>query len=522
MNKLKEMFNKLLEKYKAFSKGVRIAVIVALIALLIAIASLFFYNSANKYKVLFSNLDPTDAQNIVAQLTDLGVDMKVEGQSILVPRNEADKLRLELAPKLSGGSVGYELLDNGGSFGMTEEEFNLKQLRAHQGELEKTIKSFPQVETVRVHITPAKDSVFVEDKVPGKAAVYIKLAAGNSLTKEQVKSIVALVSASSSNIPEENVQVIDSNMNLLTEGLETSEGIEVSSETIQAHFDLEKKYEKELEDSIKKLLEPVVGKNKVTTSVNVDLDFDSKQKTETIIDPNKVIISQQTIKENSNSTEGNISESPIDNNMGNTIDEDGNLGENTSSREEVTTNYETGKTEIQTISAPGEVKRLTATVFVDGNLDQNVQTAIENAVANSIGLNKERGDSITVTGMQFDALSKEDNQDDIDAINELLEQERMKKLMIYGGLGLVVLIGIIITIIMRIRKARRSNEEEEKKNLLDVVIDDTAVKTQELPKLDLDVVSPKTHIENEIKKYATEKPEQVAEIIKSWLNENDR
>jgi len=208
--------------------------------------------------------------------------------------------------------------------------------------------------------------------------------------------------------------------------------------------------------------------------------------------------------------------------MGNTIDEDGNSGENTSSREEVTTNYETGKTEIQTISAPGEVKRLTATVFVDGNLDQNVQTAIENAVANAIGLNKERGDSITVTGMQFDALSKEDNQDDIDAINELLEQERMKKLMIYGGLGLVVLIGIIITIIMRIRKARRSNEEEEKKNLLDVVIDDTAVKTQELPKLDLDVVSPKTHIENEIKKYATEKPEQVAEIIKSWLNENDR
>lgn len=117
-----------------------------------------------------------------------------------------------------------------------------------------------------------------------------------------------------------------------------------------------------------------------------------KQKTETIIDPNKVIISQQTIKENSNSTEGNISESPIDNNMGNTIDEDGNSGENTSSREEVTTNYETGKTEIQTISAPGEVKRLTATVFVDGNLDQNVQTAIENAVANAIGLNKERGD----------------------------------------------------------------------------------------------------------------------------------
>lgn len=519
MNKLKEMFNKLLEKYKGFSKGVRIAIVVAIIALLIAIASLFFYNSANKYKVLFSNLDPTDAQLIMAQLTDLGVDMKVEGETILVPRKKVDQLRLELAPNLSGGSDGYELLDNSGSFGMTEDEFNLKKLRAHQGELEKTIKSFPQVETVRVHITPAKDSVFVEDKEPGKAAVYIKLAAGNNLTKDQVKSIVALVSASSSNIPEENVQVIDNNMNLLTEGLDTEDGIEVSSEAIQGLFDLEKKYEKELEDSIVKLLEPVIGKNKVTSSVNVDLDFDSKQKTETIIDPNKVIVSQQTIKEENTSSDKVNSGSPVDESMQNTIAE--NTEENSSSREEVTTNYETGRTEIQTISAPGEVKRLTATVFVDGNLDQNVQTAIENAVANAIGLNAERGDSISVTGMQFDALGREGNQDDIDAINELLEQERTKKLLIYAGLGIAALIAIIIVIIIRVRKSRR-NDEEEKENLLDVVIDDTTERTQEIPKLDLDIVSPKTHIENEIKKYATEKPEQVAEIIKSWLNENDR
>ena len=519
MNKLKEMFNKLLEKYKGFSKGVRIAIVVAIIALLIAIASLFFYNSANKYKVLFSNLDPTDAQLIMAQLTDLGVDMKVEGETILVPRKKVDQLRLELAPNLSGGSDGYELLDNSGSFGMTEDEFNLKKLRAHQGELEKTIKSFPQVETVRVHITPAKDSVFVEDKEPGKAAVYIKLAAGNNLTKDQVKSIVALVSASSSNIPEENVQVIDNNMNLLTEGLDTEDGIEVSSEAIQGLFDLEKKYEKELEDSIVKLLEPVIGKNKVTSSVNVDLDFDSKQKTETIIDPNKVIVSQQTIKEENTSSDKVNSGSPVDESMQNTIGE--NTEENSSSREEVTTNYETGRTEIQTISAPGEVKRLTATVFVDGNLDQNVQTAIENAVANAIGLNAERGDSISVTGMQFDALGREGNQDDIDAINELLEQERTKKLLIYAGLGIAALIALIIVIIIRVRKSRR-NDEEEKENLLDVVIDDTTERTQEMPKLDLDIVSPKTHIENEIKKYATEKPEQVAEIIKSWLNENDR
>lgn len=76
---------------------------------------------------------------------------------------------------MTSGSKGYELMDSGSSFGMTDEEFKIKKVRMQQGELEKTIKSFPQVEEARVHITEAKDSVFVKDKEPGKAAVYLKL-----------------------------------------------------------------------------------------------------------------------------------------------------------------------------------------------------------------------------------------------------------------------------------------------------------------------------------------------------------
>ena len=53
--------------------------------------------------------------------------------------------------------------------------------------------------------------------------------------------------------------------------------------------------------------------------------------------------------------------------MGNTID-NGNTNSK-SSKEDQKTNYESGKTESKVISAPGEVKRLTATVFVDGDLD---------------------------------------------------------------------------------------------------------------------------------------------------------
>ena len=75
-----------------------------------------------------------------------------------------------------------------------------------QGELEKTIKTFPQVQDARVHITEGEESVFAKESIPGKAAVYVDLNVGEQLSQEQVKSIISLVSASTPNIPKQNVE----------------------------------------------------------------------------------------------------------------------------------------------------------------------------------------------------------------------------------------------------------------------------------------------------------------------------
>ena len=522
MDKLKESFKKIWLKFKSFNKILKISIIMMTITIVIALGSLFFYNSATKYQVLFSNLESSDAQVVINKLTESKVDMKIEGNTILVPKGQVDKLRLEIAPELSNGSEGYELMDSGNSFGMTDEEFQIKKVRMLQGELEKTIKSFPQIETARVHISQAKDSVFVEDSEPGKAAVYLKLLKGNSLTKEQVKSIVALVSGSTENIPRENIEVIDDNMNLLSEGLNDEDSEFVSSENIEKQYLLKKKYEEDIEKSIISLLEPIVGKGKVKSSVNVDLDFNSVQKTETIIDPNKVIVSQQVIKENNTDGSVDTGSGIIDNNMENTIDDEDQTS-NSSSKEEVSTNYESGKTEIKTINAPGEVKRLTASVFVDEDIDQNVQAVLETSVSNAIGLNNDRGDSVSVVGMTFDPISKQEAQSEFDAINESLAKENRNKIILYSVLGIFALILIVVIIIVLLRKKSNVSEEEEK-GLLDIVIDDRITKSEAkvMPHIDFEDINPKAHIENEIKKYAMEKPEQVVDIIKSWLTESER
>ena len=154
MGKITEFFKKIWGKFTSFGKGIKIAIIVALIAVIVAIISTIVMSSANKYAVLFSNLDANDAETVTAKLTDEKVDMKVQGNSILVPTADVDKLRMELASSITSGSKGYELMDTQSSFGMTDAQFNLQKQRMLQGELEKAIKSLEPVETAKVLITP--------------------------------------------------------------------------------------------------------------------------------------------------------------------------------------------------------------------------------------------------------------------------------------------------------------------------------------------------------------------------------
>ncbi|MBE6051355.1 MAG: flagellar basal body M-ring protein FliF [Clostridium sp.] len=525
MNKFLDMFKGLGDKFKACSKKVKIAIIAAIVAILVAIVSVIFFATSTKYAVLFSNLDSADANAIKSKLEEKKISMKVEGNSILVPEENVDELRLELASELSSSSKGYELMDGSNSFGMTDEEFAIKKVRMVQGELEKSIKSLDAVESARVHINAATNSVFVKDAKAGSAAVILKLKPGTKIDESQVKSIVSMVSAGTENIPKEKVEVMDTEMNLLTEGLSfdsDSNSKGVSSATVAEKKSLEEadgaKYSKAIVD----LLEPVLGKKKVSANVNVDLDFDSKQKTVKTIDPNKVIVSQQTSKETNGSGSATTNtESPVDNNMSATIST-GNNNNNGYVKEDQTTNYESGSTETTTISSPGEIKRMTASIFVDGDVDEATRSQLEQSVAAAIGIDTSRGDSISLVGMEFDTSAAEETQKQIDSFNEELANAKKNKLIMYGIIGAAALIAVIIIIVLV--KRRKEDEEEEEERLLDVVVNDQGIKddTMQYAPIEFEVPNEQVHLENEIKDYAKQKPDQVADIIKSWLSENER
>jgi flagellar M-ring protein FliF len=537
MEKLSQLFKGLIEKVKKLSKMYKIALGLLIVSIIAIIFTLLYVSSANKYDLLFNFQNAEDGKPVIEKLQAQKIDMKVQGNAIYVPKEKAAELRMSMASDLSSSSAGWEIFDGISPLGITDEQFAITKQRAIQGELEKTIKAFEQIQNARVLLTMPRDSVFVKDATPGKASVYLKLKTGAKLTTEQVKAIVAIVSGSVQNMPKENIEVVDDKMNLLSKDISADNNQAVSQATLDTQAKTEADFEKKLEKALLDILQPTIGKDKVNVKVNADLDFDSKQKSTLTYDPNKVELSSHTVKESTSTPSGPTTQSPVDNNMNNTIAA-GTTSNATTTKEDFTVNHNVGHTETKTINAPGEIKRLTSTVMIDGQLDAATKAEIEKAVAGVIGFKADRGDSISVVGMTFDTSAKDAYNAAQAEIQKQIDQEQKMKLYRYAAIGgsvLFVLLLFMLTLLAKklakrraAARALRAAREKEALELagtgIDVVIDDDVPHKEkiEFEPLDFEVNDEQTHIENEVKKYAINKPEQVADIIKSWMSEDER
>lgn len=514
IEKIKDFIKTRKEKFKEMRKEKKIAIIVGVIAIILAIIFGIKYKNDNKYDVLFSGLDSNDASVITKELEKEKIETKIEGDSIYVPKDQVDKLRLELSGKVSNGSKGFELMDEGSSLGLTDEEFEVKKQRMIQGELEKTIKTFPQVQDARVHITEGEESVFAKESIPGKAAVYVDLNVGEQLSQEQVKSIISLVSASTPNIPKQNVEVINQNMVLLSEGIFDENGKANSSDNsngIDIATKAERDLDKGLERDIVRLLEPIFGVGKVRATVNADLNFDTNEKTQTIIDPNKVIVSES--KSENKSTEPVNTGGTVDNNMNNK----GNVNDGTTESKSEDIKYEVGKTEIKTVKAQGELNRITASVAIDGKLDAGDIQDVKDMVSNTIGVEKNRGDDVVVVAMDFEANAKKNLK------NALGDEDEVAKLLkttgyIVAGLLLIIVIALIAIFVIKKKNKSKEIDEIDESNEIDMI--NQKLEEMEKHRLhNLEDDEDNMTLEEEVKLYASENIEEVTELINNWLNE---
>jgi flagellar M-ring protein FliF len=524
MNKILDFFKSLVEKWKALSKSKKISLVLLLVGIIISTIFLLAYLEKSSYDTLYTNLEPEVSSKVIEQLKADGTQYKVEGDSILVPKEKAAELRMALASDLQSVTKGFEIFDES-SFGVTDSQAKIMYQRALEGELARSIESLEEVDRARVHLVMPEDSVFARESEEATASVVIKETGTKTLAPEQVKAIIALVSGSVKNLPAKNVQVLDSKANLLSENLyDSTSPTGTISATKQQEF--EKQFEDKLQTDVSDMLEEVFGQGSIAVKINSDLNFDAKQSTTIKYDKDNVVQrSLKTITEKSSDSTGGVTSSvgtdPQFDTSEYPVGDAG--GTSTYEKNDQTVNNEIGQSEEVVVKAPGEVTRMTVSVIIDGTLNDTEKEEIKNIVATAIGFNNERGDSINISALPFNTDLKDKVQEELAAMEAQAKKEAREALYTKIAIGAGAFIILVILLSILKKKSKKKSKATDIPQGLNVVIGDSIIPKQPniyepvFDEEDVDSMS----LEKELKTYATKKPDQVAEVIKTWLSDDE-
>ncbi len=270
----------------------RKAGLVAVAGLIVAsLGGVIFWASRGQYKVLYTDLNKEDSAVIARMLEEGKIDYQIkdEGKSILVPEEQVEVWRLEIAKRGVdfNGTVGYEIFDKQ-SFGTTSFVQKINKQRALEGELVKTIMHLRGVARARVHLSIPESSPFVTERKPPSASVVLDVERGVTMTTDEIKGVQSLVSSSVDGMRSHHVVVIDSRGKKLSE----NDGDSMSTQTA-SRIALEAKMNDQYEKRVEEILGRVVGQGKVIAKVNVKMDFTEKTETQTQYDQeNAAVVSE--------------------------------------------------------------------------------------------------------------------------------------------------------------------------------------------------------------------------------------
>ena len=373
-----------------------------------------YYLSRPTMETLYSGLDRDDISAIGAALREAGVpfDVNAESTVVLTPAGQAAAARMILAEKglPRSGAVGNELYDKLGSLGLTSFMQDVTRLRALEGELARTIQMMRTVKAARVHIVLADEGSFRRERQPSSASVVIRTDGGDDRATGQ--AIRHLVASAVPGMKLEDVTVLNVDGSLLAYG---ADSIEKSPDNLLA---LEKEVSQQIRENVSRTLTPYLSAQNFQISVAARLNADKTQTNETIYNPDSRVERSVRVTKEQQSSQNAAGEQPagVEANLPKpkpTGGESKQSNDQTQKREELT-NYEVSSKSIQTTSAGFVVQNLSVAVLINRAalaaslggkpsaeaLDAQVHE-IEQLVGSAAGLNRQRGDAVKISVVDF-------------------------------------------------------------------------------------------------------------------------
>jgi flagellar M-ring protein FliF len=513
--------------FSTISLGQKVVIGLLLVGLLGGGVFFFRWITAPTQAPLFSNLASTDASAIVDELNAAGVAYELTdgGQTIMVAKDQVYDLRLTMSGQglPAGQDTGYALLDEQG---ITTSEFQQQTTyqRALEGELSKTLESLEGVRSAVVHVALPKDEVFVTEQAKPTASVLLDLAPGTALSGEQIQAVTNLVSSSVQDMEHDQVTVADSSGQVLS-----AAGTGVTAAAGDARSQVESEYEARLSASAQKILDSVVGPNRSVVSVRADVDLSQRETTsETYTyDEGTPPVSESTTTESYNGSGTPVGGVLGPENMPDAAENAGG-GDSTYDKESTTANNAVGKTTEVVQGAPGALNRLTVSVVMDeavaGNLNQQ---QMRDLMITAVGLDEARGDGITVASLPFDTTAADAAAADMEAAREAEASDQMWSMIRTGGIAAGIAL-VVLLVWLRSRRQVEIEEEYEPLELTDDMLQELdrlrIQSTREEAKIDTRAMEleaeERQKVRGEISTMVSERPDEVAAMLRGWLTEN--
>ncbi len=405
--------NALIEQFAKFGAARLAAMLAVTLALVGFFGFVMLRMSQPAMSVLFTDLSTQDVNAIVKDLDTRGIryELRSDGTTVLVAKDDVPKLRLDLAGKgiPSGGGVGYEIFDKGDAFSSTSFVQNINHLRALEGELARTIRSIGRVQQARVHLVIPERRLFERDREPPRASIALKLS--GDLDAAQVRAVRHLVASAVDGLKPERVSIVDERGRLLADGAQSDQalvglGIEERQTAI----------EKRLKSQVEEIVASVVGYGRARVQVTADLDANRVESRSENYDPeSRVLRSSQNRTESSTTTDNNGTVT-VGNELPGAQQTQGtnqNQRENSAKNEEVA-NYEISRTTRTEVLEGGRIRKISVAVLVDGvyNRSPSGELAyqprnneelerIGELVRTAVGFDQGRGDKVEVVNLRF-------------------------------------------------------------------------------------------------------------------------
>ena len=410
-----------LEKFQKFSNEPAvqrsIPVMITLFVIFIGIVFFLMFKEPPR-TTLFSSLPENEKSRVIDVLRANGIDVSIDTSTgeILVPSQEYYEAKMKLAAEGLPSSVpqGYDLLEQIPMGTSRSIEF-MKMKQTQEIELSRSINQISNVMGARVHLAIPEKSVFIRETAPPTASVFVKLSEGRVLSKEQVRSIVHIVSSSIPYMSSDNVTVVDQHGALLSKPEDDMDSA-LTGKQLAHRLKIEALYR----ERILSLVTPIVGPGNITAQVNIEMDYTNTSTTEEIVDPESIATrsEQNSLDESTDRPARGVpgavaNQAPLAAELGVETPQQGEQAEFKQRSSSNVKNYEVSKKVNTTIKAIGVIEKVKTAVLVKNKiietpegivsepLSEEDKEKISSLVKEAVGFSTDRGDSIVVTSGDF-------------------------------------------------------------------------------------------------------------------------